>query len=302
MNSTIEANFLKHSDEGISVSSRFYDKKVMVYVEGPDDISFWDAMFQRVVPESFYEIESVQGKNQLFEYIHKIEKGLITNAFVATDLDYSLFPLDGRSSSAFVIYTYGHSIENTMFCPRNVSAFIRKALHSTKDYSSQVNGWYQLICERIQPLLPYDIINSIDIDCKHHISNGLNSFFGKRFYFYQDKSDLVNLDSNLIKKETLSHPDFDKTEIERIQKSISSSDSRETRHLIQGHFLADAVMNFIRVTLKGSGQKISISDDAFYMAFFDCYAKCPSLCHDKMHVYNYIKRAVDTYVSRNSQV
>ena len=286
---------LRHSDEGVSVSSRFYNKKVMVYVEGPDDVAFWDAMFRRVISDDFYEIEAVNGKNNLSYYIEGLENGSIKNAFVATDLDYSLFPKDNRSSSVFVIYTYGHSIENTMFCPCNIAAYIRRALHSTKNYTSHVNDWLKITCERAQALLPYDIINSIDNNCKYHISNGQNTFLGKKFYFYQDKSDLIHIDQSIIEKETISHPDFDKEEIKRLRDYMSSSCSREMRHLIQGHFLADAAMNFIRETLKKMGQKIVLSEDAIYLSFFDCYAHCSVLCHDKEHVCAYIKRAVDIY-------
>lgn len=302
MMSELDSNYLRHSNEGISVSSRFYNKKVMVYVEGPDDIPFWTAMFRRVVSDDFFEIEAVNGKNQLAEIVIKLENESIDNVFVAADLDYCLFPNDGRSSNAYVIYTYGHSIENTMFCPQNVAAYIKNAARSPGDFSPQVDDWFNSTCEKIQAILPFEIINSIDVDCKHHISDGSNSFMGKGFYFYKDNSDGFNLDPLKIEKETASHADFDCVFYNKIQKSLTSSPQRDTRFLIQGHFLADGAMNFIKSFLRQMGQKADYSKNSFYMAFFDCYAKCPSLCHDKTHVYNYIKRAVDTYVSRNSQV
>lgn len=294
MNNQMDSNTLRHSNEGISISSRFYNKRVMVYVEGPDDIPFWDALFQRVVDESFYEIEAVNGKIQLSDYISKIEDGSISNAFVATDLDYCFYPSDGRSQSAYVIYTYGHSIENTMFCPQNVAAFIKRAARSTKDFCPQVEKWYQSICERVRVLLPYEILNSTDVDCCFHVSDGNNSILGKKFYFFKDKTDELSLDPSIIETETNSHQDFDQNEISRIDEFLTTRSPRETRHLIQGHFLADAAMNFIRESLRKMGQK-GFSDNSIYLSFFDCYAKCPSLCHDKTHVCNYIKRAVDTY-------
>ena len=302
MNSEVASNSLRHSDEGISISSRFYNKKVMVYVEGPDDIPFWNAMFRRVVSDDFFEIEAVNGKNQLTDIITKIENGSIINTFVATDLDYCLFPNDGRSQSVFVIYTYGHSIENTMFCPQNVAMYIKNAARSPHSFSEQVDSWFNTTCERVQALLPFEILNSIDIECKHHVSDGNNSIMGKGFYFYKDNTDGFSIDPHIIERETTSHPDFDGGLINRIKESLISSPQRGIRFLIQGHFIADAAMNFIKSYLRQLGLKGNFSSNDFYMAFFDCYAKCPSLCHDKTHVYNYIKRAVDAYNRQNALV
>ena len=38
-------NKLVHSNSAISVTHEFYNKKFMVYVEGPDDVPFWDEVF-----------------------------------------------------------------------------------------------------------------------------------------------------------------------------------------------------------------------------------------------------------------
>ena len=43
-------NKLAHSDSAISIIHKFYDKKFMLYVEGDDDISFWDEQFRKYLP------------------------------------------------------------------------------------------------------------------------------------------------------------------------------------------------------------------------------------------------------------
>lgn len=293
---TAANNSLTHSSEAISVTAQFYNKEVVVYVEGPDDVPFWDAMFSRVVSRDFYEISPVNGKEQLIPYVEGIEDGTIQNAFVATDLDYNLFTEKGRSTSAYVIYTYGHSIENTMFCPKSVSIFLRRVLKKTDQYSNEVNQWYDSILKTTRPLLALDILNSIDVECKFHRSNGKNTFLGRGYYFYQNQLKKKEIDSVKIGVEVGSHPDFDPSMLAKIEKDITNiCSSREPRYLVQGHFIADAVMNYIRVSLDENKMKAAYSNDAFYATFCDCIERCVPPCHDKQHVCNYIERAVAEY-------
>lgn len=289
-------NSLTHSSEAISVTAQFYNKEVVVYVEGPDDVPFWDAMFSKVVSRDFYEISPVNGKEQLVPYVEGIENGTIQNAFVATDLDYNLFTDKGRSTSSYVIYTYGHSIENTMFCPKSVSIFLGRAMKRTIQYSKDVNQWFESTLTSAWPMLAFDILNSIDVNCKYHKSNGNNTFLGRGYYFYQSQQQKKHIDGDKIKNEVVSHPDFDTSMLAKLEKDIASiCSTRDPRFLVQGHFLADAVMNFIRVSLDENKQKGSYSKDAFYAAFCDCIERCEPLCHDKQHVCNYIEKAINEY-------
>ena len=56
---------LSYSLDALRVKALFYNKKAMVYVEGPEDINFWDPYFDRDV----FEIESVNGCENLKPYI-----------------------------------------------------------------------------------------------------------------------------------------------------------------------------------------------------------------------------------------
>ena len=52
---------LSYSLDALRVKALFYNKKAMVYVEGPEDINFWDPYFDSDV----FEIESVNGCQNL---------------------------------------------------------------------------------------------------------------------------------------------------------------------------------------------------------------------------------------------
>lgn len=292
-------NRLEHSSNAISVTAQFFNKQVMVYVEGPDDVPFWDAMFSRVVDQNFYEISAVNGKETLQTYIKRIEDGLIQNAFVAADLDYGRFVENGRSTSPFVIYTYGHSIENTMFCPHSVSRYLRRASKSTDDFDKDVQDWFSNLLSVTRPLLAWEVLNSIDVGCQYHPSNGSNSFLGRGFFYYQDPQGKKCVSSKTIGDELAKHNDFDTVQLSKLEQMINAEYStREPRFICQGHYLAQAAINFIRLTLEEKYQKQSLSNDALYLSFSDCVVPCKPLCRDKQHVCFYIQRAVNEYKDR----
>ena len=82
-----ELNILHHSDEAISVLGQFYETKIILYVEGNDDIPFWDNLFKKYAPSHFYEIDQTHGKERLQEISNGIIEGKISNVIVACDAD-----------------------------------------------------------------------------------------------------------------------------------------------------------------------------------------------------------------------
>lgn len=55
--SDINSNSLEHSDAGVSVLNLFNESRVMIYVEGDDDIPFWNHLFKKFAPKDFYTME-----------------------------------------------------------------------------------------------------------------------------------------------------------------------------------------------------------------------------------------------------
>lgn len=102
----IENNQLVHSAAAINVTHQFYDKRFMLYVEGDDDIVFWDEHFKKYMPSTFYEIEQVHGKENLTRYIEGIKDGTLQNVVVACDSDFTLFLEIDPLNSPFIIKTY----------------------------------------------------------------------------------------------------------------------------------------------------------------------------------------------------
>ena len=91
-----------HSDDADNVTHMFYDADVMVYVEGQDDLPFWDLIFNFF--DYQVEVQDVGGSKELKKYTEKIKNGEL-NAIVACDSDFEV--LKGESAHKNIIRTYG---------------------------------------------------------------------------------------------------------------------------------------------------------------------------------------------------
>lgn len=285
-----EENSLQHSNSAISITHEFYDTRVMVYVEGVDDISFWDELLRKRVPETFYTIEQVNGKNNLKYYINGLLNGTITNVVVACDSDYNNILMNQEPDfyiNPLIIKTYGHSIENTMFCPKLVAKYIRNIIKNTNDYYPAIKEWYDNFCFMSLQLLPYDIlnqeeINQVDIGTK-------KKAFNENFYRLLDDTNKMMLDQHKV-EEFISRikVNYKDSDVEYINSRIHL-EPRESRYIIQGHFLELAVMNLIRETIKQE-KKVTLSNEAIFAYFIDCNTQCNSICEDRQFLFQQIDK------------
>lgn len=289
----IENNQLHHSNRAINIIHQFYNKKFMLYVEGDDDIVFWDENFRKYMPSDFYQIEQVHGKENLDTYITGIKDGSLKNVVVACDSDFTDFSETNLLDNLFIVKTYGHSIENTMFCPYSVATYIRRLSKTSFDYLPEVIEWFNLFCSSAKKLIPYEIENEIN---PTHCAV-LPKIFNKGFMYFQSSQEKIHLDEEKVNTHIQSiRVDFDPNRISEIEQKIND-DQRETRYLIQGHFIADAIMNYIRMRVKQiKGKTVSLSNDAIYESIVDCKNPCNSLCNDKLFLKTQILKIYDYYI------
>jgi len=110
-----------HSIDAKNVLNKFYRVEKIVYVEGDDDVAFWEYLFERFFSLSV-EIEAVGGKVELkriSELIHSNEAEYI----VAMDSDYDDF--SGFDYHPNILRTYGYSIENTMVSRESICKILK---------------------------------------------------------------------------------------------------------------------------------------------------------------------------------
>lgn len=145
---------LEYSTGARNVLNKFHQVERVVYVEGQDDVPFWEIILNKFASFSFY-LESVGGKPELNKRIADIENG-DANYFVARDADYDDF--DGPRG---VIRTYGHSIENTMVTVGSIAKLI--ASLSKKQFvnvsQASIKVWHDDLGEKTKKLTAYAISN-----------------------------------------------------------------------------------------------------------------------------------------------
>ena len=277
-------NDLSYSIAALRVKASFYGKKAMVYVEGPDDVVFWDSFFERAV----FAIEHVGGCSNLNPYIDKLEHGE-RSYLVACDSDYRSFT--GESyKSPLVISTYGHSIENMMYCPNNLNELVKKLSRSTVDSIESINKWYVKFSESCKPLLYREIVNLTYNPLENKVK-----VLGNNSAKYCMSNPCYELDDAKISKfcsdnEAL----FPSKEIERVIEAVAN-DGREIRQLIRGHFYTYAVMKFIASlssTLSAASKKIILSEDYLYATTVHCDKCCQADCLDKKTISQQIEKAI----------
>ncbi|EFH7276721.1 DUF4435 domain-containing protein, partial [Escherichia coli] len=102
-----------YSSEAENVLSLFYQAEVMVYVEGDDDICFWETIFNKSSSLKV-EVQDVGGCEELKKFITRLlEEDL--QVIVACDSDLTCFK-EQQMSDSRIIRTPGYSIENTFIC------------------------------------------------------------------------------------------------------------------------------------------------------------------------------------------
>ncbi|MND87101.1 hypothetical protein D3C76_506710 [compost metagenome] len=105
---------LEYSNDALNVKAAFYGADKMVYVEGDDDVIFWEGIL-KTFEKSGYQVEAVGGLEELDKKIRKIESQQI-DAVAARDADFTGLNSNFRLTRN-VLLTYGHSIENSLITP-----------------------------------------------------------------------------------------------------------------------------------------------------------------------------------------
>lgn len=279
-------NRLVHSNSAISVTHEFYNKKFMVYVEGPDDVPFWDEVFNSIIPQKDFELKDVGGKENFPDYINGIKLGEIKNVIIACDKDYTNYMDVDPYNHPLIVTSYGYSIENSMFCPYRTANYIKVLARNRKDYLPDVNAWYIEFCDIACKLLPYDIMNYIKSDI------GVTCFGDNCCRFLTSKNSPMIDDEKITDYINSIKSNFNEFDLDIVKDNISK-DRREYRYIIKGHFITNGIINLIKKKVyEDTNQKPTLSYDAIYAQFVNCKRQCGSICVDRQYLIDRINNAI----------
>ncbi|PLW83642.1 hypothetical protein CWI75_04645 [Kineobactrum sediminis] len=250
-----------YSVEARNVLNKFYGVDRLVYVEGGDDIPFWEIVFEKLADFSV-EFESVGGKSELIKLAQAIEHDE-ADYLLAMDSDYDSILKSEVNPS--IIRTYGYSIENTLIGTETICKSLKTLLRlPAKETPHDIcQQWMFSIENDVRKLVACDIINHAD-------GLGLSVIPDTSDRFMKSKSSCDLCEMKI--EEFINELDlaFDKNVVLSEQNRVLSC-GFNFLDIVRGHFLSSAALRFLRVQAKRLGRNISISKDMFYVAMLTVF-------------------------------
>ncbi|MEZ9885110.1 DUF4435 domain-containing protein [Vibrio splendidus] len=246
-----------YSDGAENITNMFYGVDTMVYVEGEDDIPYWEIMFSKFSDLSV-EIHDVGSCTALVPYIEKVCDGRL-NAIVAMDKDFTSFS-EINNTHPNILFTPSYAIENCLVDKVNVYKTIKaiSKVPSRNIDSEYIDNWFEEFSNQFNTLISLDIYNA-----KHQ--KGI-AILGKtdtadRFFTSKNSCQLCSDKINLFTQDKLQNlTDFNEADI--------TNEVHDKGHDIidfaRGHFLFSAVTKFMKNYISRLGCNTTISHGAFF--------------------------------------
>lgn len=245
---------LEYSNAAKNILNRFYSVEVMLYVEGDDDIPFWEYMFSKF-SQHHVKVQQVGGKKNLEKYADDVFSNRV-KALIAMDSDLSIF--EDEIAHPNIIKTYGYSIENTLIFEETIQGVIRTIgrLSRKSITIDECREWLDKVNVAILPLLIGAIKNEQD-------SSGV-SVYGDNACKFLKGQKTPELCSNKISNH-LERIGFDilDDKAREIEADILSKIDRPI-YLLNGHFLFSALLSFVSNTIRKIRSKVSISNESLF--------------------------------------
>lgn len=275
---------LSYSNEALNVRGAFFGAKAVVYVEGDDDVLFWEDVFAKIADEHF-EVEAVGGAPILDDYIERIASGQLT-AIAARDADFlptlGIFPSDPK-----VIYTYGYSIENSLYVPGTITQLVRSWCKTSRVPESECAEWLSEFAATIAPLVHLDVANAI-------AASGVPTIGDNADRFMATKASARACPKRVAAAVATTSPTLPSAAIRSAQSAVGT-DPKVVLKYLRGHFIASAVHRFIVTKANQLGRKVSISSESLYAAAVSLFKMALDSSHP--HKDHYLESARAAWLS-----
>jgi len=275
---------LRYSTPALNVLNRFYRVEFVVFVEGLDDKIFWEVFFKKAdVGECF--VKQLGGIDEM----EKIMKRILdedAQVIVACDCGHTPY-LSNYPRHERIVTTFGHSIENTMYCFRTINRTISKLSRNTKDMSQTIQEWIAKFSETAKPMIIYDIANVV-------FEKSIQVFGENccRFLTRGGSHDLSPQKIDIFLKSI--RPHFEEKEVQECERMVEE-DERDLRYLIKGHFLTHAVLNYIKNSVRRERQiKLNLPIESLFALTVDGCENCACDCFESAEVTNRIRVAASS--------
>lgn len=269
---------LTYSRQGNNRLKNFHRCNYIIWVEGQDDSIFWGKIFNKFQVKE-YTIKEAGGKPALEKYIDSIINE-DADIIVACDKDYDEM-LGKAKENKKILYTYGHSIENTMYCPKIIVNQIQNYSRCMDECETEIVKWYEDIEEACKLLLIYELANE-----KYGKSQCVMGDTSVRFMENNSRdiylsSEKINKRIDNIKKY------FTDEEISKCTEILEKNSNYPIRLFIRGHFLSNLVINLIKNYCVKDGRREkapTITIENLFANTVDKCIYCEGCCSDKEYI------------------
>ena len=274
---------LIHTHKGFHNLPKFH-KKVVVYVEGRDDRVFWSYIFNSIA-ENQTHIKIAGGVNELHKYLNMVVKD-DENVIIASDSHYDVL-FNNHVTHQRIVYTDGHSIENTMYCPTNINKLIKKRCRLDYTPHDIAQNWLTDFSTHLDEFLLYDIANEyykkslpvMGTTCHQYLVNKRSPYLSK---------EIIDKSVNNIKAH------FSDDEINKVKNIISQS-GKPIHKIVCGKFFAGAIINFLKQQVKlhkETDKQISI--EHLFDLMVDGCLSCTDACEGFKNSYKSCSIAINS--------
>jgi hypothetical protein len=271
---------LAYSSKALNTLPKFHRRKFVVYVEGQDDAIFWGAVFRWTNVNDFH-IKIAGGKYEIKKFADAIVQ---KNAaiWVAQDCDYS--ELTGTQvEHRRIMYTYGYSIENSLYCPKSIAEAIERHSRTPGNYEKRAERWLNAFARRLSRLILFDLANEIHGKGLEVLGQNCTRFLTSK------NSHEISRDELVARCQSFSG-NFTRSELAAARRAIANN-TKPIRFVVKGHFLTAAVANYIKnETRRVSGRTVNISNESLFVYFSGLFLNnCPQQ-PDIKHLRNQARR------------
>lgn len=244
---------LVYSDNALNAKAAFFRAEIIAYVEGDDDVAFWETIFSALTKKKIH-VEECGGREEVEKWIEKISAGTV-DAISALDRDHRFHTDERLYLSPKILFTFGHSVENTLFTPITTAKVIRAVSRKSCDESTCAE-WFRRFMLSVRPLVVLDIANEIG-GCGENTIGDNCSRFMQDLHVCPSKIRLVSEPAS--KK-------IPKRYIDSAKMSLRKR-GETTMRSVRGHFLHSAILKYVSLMCEQLNRRVSLSNDALYALF-----------------------------------
>jgi len=262
-----------------------YDSKtIRIYVEGKDDIPFWNEVVNSIVPQNYNVImEELGGSSELYKLLDNVQDS--QNFIVFLDSEYDDILCDKEKyKNKLTVFTKRHSIENYMFCRNSILRIINIHNRNLENYNEEINNYISKLCCLLEPLLYLDCLK---IKGSKHIPKNI-SILGSQH-------SVAKLSSNGI------YPKREKIKSFIVKLNLHEVDISAIRSLfkgkniynyINGHFISYSVCKFISSKIPHNIQ----TSQLYNYTYGNCEL-CKNKCLDFKNLQKRIQQVIKNYLA-----